>query len=753
MTSTIRKFAIALATSALVFSALSGCSSDSSEGTNQNQENQNQNQQNQNQENQNQNQQNQNQNQQNQNQNQQNQTELEIPAAHVLVDMSPTRFRYIVDESVAPSATVYDTQWDEIDADVEWSVSPDASVESSGDGQWAVREEGHITFEACVVDDGELTSICGEKTIVSSSGANTVVLESPMPGQHFDGAEDDMIPVAGSVKEGLSIDSVQINGETIDVDGEGRFNHEITPRFGVNTVVARAFDGVNPVDGIAAASVLWAPDYMAPDIDSDNSTIRASIDEALVISLGQNFLDDGEPYTEIPEVQIIAKDLADILHLVLENIDIADELPSPVVDSNSLVLDIPDVAVNEPNVELLSTNDGIDLFAQIPDLNAETAGFIEISDETIDLEGEISAGVSLFASVEIEKPDAETPFHVELVDFELAVEHATPNFESDEANAIFELADSVLRDNIEEILLDGIDLSFIDALPDMLLDVFESLEEVLSGQDFDLELDFGDPVTLSFDGQVEQFTPIHGEGLEGFVSADLTVNGDAHFPDKPGIPLMQTEAASSPLFSESRVQLGLDFALINAIFHSLWNAGLLDLDVTDMVEDNFSGLIESGHAEGLLPPVLSPPTGDSAHDLLLHLGQLEFELEWASQTDRFGAELVVGADLELVGDEVSLEIADEPEITLWLIESTDDEPLLDSDDLLQVIDLFLWPEVEAMLGDSLSLELPIPGIDALAGYAPALEEMNLDVRMTRPMDIRQGYLMLDAAVEGELFLP
>lgn len=757
-----KKTFIGLFTAAFLASSLLACSSDSEwENATENQAPQNQGEQNANQAPQNQGEQNQgeqNTNQAPQNQGEENATNVPqidpLEAAHVIVEVSPTRFSYEVGESITPSATVYDEQWREIDdAEVEWSASPSDAAEPGESDQWVIREGGTITFQACAVEFGEATSACGERSVSAASGLTAVVLERPVPGEHFKASEDPTIPVEGSVHQGLPIDTVQVNGETVTVDDEGRFTHQINPDFGINTVFVRAFDGTNPADGIAAASVMWAPEYQEPDVDSGNQEITAELDEAFILRLGQNFLDDGEPYTEIPEVQITTHDLADLLQLVLEHVDIADEISNPVVDSSSVVLSIPDTSINDPTVELHATDDGLVLFGQIPDLHVETEGFIELSEEVVDLEGSISAMLSLHASIEIEKPDASSPFHVELEEFELAVEQATPDFNSEEANAIFELADSMLRDNIEDIILEGVDLSFIDQLPEMLLDVLDSLDETISGQEFDVELDFGEPLSLSFDGQVEQFNSIRGQGLEGFVSANLTTDGVAHFPDNPGVALMDADPLSSPLFSQSRVQLALDFALVNSIFHNLWNAGLLDLDVTDLVEENFSGLIESGHVEGLLPPVLAPPTGNSPHDLVLHLGQLEFELEWVDQTDRFAAELEVGANLDLVGDEVSLQIADDPEITLWLIESTENHPVMDTDDLLTIVDVFLWPEVEEMVGDSLSLSIPIPEIDALTDYSPDLADLTLNVRTTRPIDARAGYLILDAAVEGELMLP
>ena len=675
-------------------------------------------------------------------------------AAHVLIEVSPTRFSYAVGTKITPRATVYDATWDELgDAEVQWQLSPSERVEAQG-SQWEVIAAGTITIEACALDDqGQATSVCGEKQIISAHGTDRIVLQSPTPGQHFHGDEHALIPVEGYVDDALEVDSVNINGQNVPVDDQGRFVHDVEPIFGVNTIAVRAFDGVNSEDAIAAASVMWAPHYVETFADNESGQLGLDIEQAILLSLGQNFLDDGEPYTVISESQVVTKDLADILMLVLEHVDITSQIPNPVVDSSALVLSIPDVSINEPRVEIFATDSGIEIFAQIGDLLAETAGYLELSDATLDLSGDISAALSLFASIDVEKNALDEPFHVEMVDFELAIEHATPNFESEEANAVFELADSALRDNLETILLDGVDLSFIDALPDMLLDLFQSLDEVIAGQEFELDLDLGHPLTLYFDGGIGKFTPVHAQGLHGHITASLRVDESPVFPNNPGVAHVRVDPDQSPLFSSSRVQLGLNLALINGILHSLWNAGLLDLNITELVPSSLSGFIEEGQATGLLPPVAAPPEDDSPHDILLRLGQLELEMDWLDQQDRFGAALMVGADLTVIGDQVSITIADEPQIDLWLIESSEHEPLMSATELRNLIRSSLWPEIQEGIGEGLGFALPIPGVDSLATYAPALSEMTLDVRMTRAMAFRQGFLMLDATIEGELFLP
>ena len=688
------------------------------------------------------------------NQNQDEYDPAVIPA-HLLLDFSPTRFAYAVDTRITPSATVYNYNWEVLNnAEVEWTVGPEEMVEKDdGRDRWFVRQEGTVDFQACAIEDGVVTDLCAQRSVIVSDGAPTITLESPSPGEHFDGSDVDSITVEGVVSGFKTIDRVQVNGEDIEVDADNRFSTELTPHFGINTVFVRAFDGVNPLDGLTAASFLWAPHFLETTKGDHEKPIETTLDDAIILKLGQNFFDDGNPPTVISESHLLTEDLADIIFLVLRFLDISSQLDNPVVDSSGFVLSVPDVTVYDPRVEIDTTDEGLQLYAQLPNIIAQTEGMIEVSDQTLDLGGEISAALSIFVQIDVEKPSAQEPFTVEMTHFELAIEDATPNFASAEANAIFQLADSALRTSLEDLLLDSVNLSFIDTLPNLLEDVFTSLEDAIAHQEFDLDVGIGEPISLEFAGQIGQLGTVFMEGLEGFVEASLMVDGASHFPDNPGVAMLYAGPPGFPFFDGSRIQIGLNLTLINAIFHNLWDAGLLNIDISEMIPSNFAALLSEGNAFGRLPPLASPPMNDEPFDLMLHVGQLELELGWNDRTDRFGAHIAVGVDLNIAGDSIAIEVSDQPIIDLWLIETTGDAPLLDAAGLETVIRSQLWPEIEEAIGDGLSFGLPIPDIGGLDEFAPELADLDLDVRMTRPMDIRDGFLMLDASFEGELFLP
>ncbi|RDV36378.1 hypothetical protein DV096_19370 [Bradymonadaceae bacterium TMQ3] len=673
--------------------------------------------------------------------------EWEAPA-EVRVSVTPTRQAYAVGSRITPTATVYDGLNRRISPAVRWLVTPAEFVEKDGDeNRWFVRQEGPVTFKACVDrEDGE--AICGSRITMVDAGPPTVTLESPLPGAQLLAAEHPTIEVSGQVTDPNPIVSVHVNGQAIELDEDGHFSTTFEPRVGLNAVNVTAFDGLHDREGYAEANFIWAPAYHPADVDGS-----VTLDDGLILNLGQNFFDDSQPLEILSEAQVATDDLADILYLVLRYLDLTSQLPDPVVDSSALTLRILDVAVNEPRVEIDVTDEGLQLFAQIPNLVATTAGGLEFNDQSLSLDGELSASLAVFAEISVAKASAEAPFEVELERFELALEQATPNFVSPEVNAVFELANSALRTSLESIILESVNLSFIDSLPALLLDVFTSLEGAISEQSFELDLGTGQPVALNFNGQISQLAPVYREGLDGIVQARLSTGVDPLFAESPGVPLLSAPTSALPYFQSSRLQIGLNTALVNGIFHSLWNAGLLTMDISEMIPAPFNTLVQAAQIDGKLPPLVAPPQNGEPYDLMIYLGQLEIEMTWPDRVDRFGARIKVGANMGLSGGEIGITLAEEPDIHMWLISSTMDEPQLTADMLEQLMYDQLWPEIEGAFGEGLSFAVPAPDLGALGEFSPALADLQLTLQQSQPLATRQGFLMVDATFRGELWLP
>ncbi|RAL21772.1 hypothetical protein DL240_13045 [Lujinxingia litoralis] len=669
--------------------------------------------------------------------------------ALVRVELNPSRLAYATGTRITPRATVFDGLNRPISgADITWEVSPAEAVEQQDDeARWFVRQEGRVTFKACVaVDAGE--PVCGSTDALVDNTPPDILIESPAPGAQLLAADHPSVEVRGAVTDPNSIVSVHVNGEAVELDGEGRFSATYEPHFGINSVYVTAYDGVQNREGYAQSDFIWAPAYHPTGEDG-----TLTLEDGLILNLGQNFFDDGQDPEFLSESQVFTDDLADILYLVLRHLDLNSQLPDPVVDSSALVLRVLDVNVNEPRVELDLTDEGLQLFAQIPNLVATTAGGLELNDQSLSLEGDLSASLAIYAEVRIAKNSAEDDFEIELERFDLALERATPNFVSPEVNAVFELANSALRTSLEEMILESVNLSFIDTLPQLLLDLFTSLEDAMAAQSFDLDLGLGEPIALNFAGQISQFTPVHREGLEGVIRAELSTSAEPIFEQSPGVALMSEPSPELPYFLSSRLQLGLNLALINGIFHEVWNAGLLTMDISEMIPAPFNNLVQAARVEGKLPPLIAPPTAGEPYDLMVHLGQLEIELTYPDRVDRFGVRLSVGANMGLQAGEIGLELADEPSIHMWLIDASIGEPQFDANALETLMYEQLWPEIEGAVGEGLSFAVPAPDLSSLGEFSPELSNLQLTLEQSQPLSTRQGFLMVDANFRGELVLP
>ncbi|MBA2665146.1 MAG: Ig-like domain-containing protein [Bradymonadaceae bacterium] len=681
----------------------------------------------------------------NTNNNTNNTNPLPTGPAYLTLSADPLKAVYAPDAEITPKAEVFDAQGVRLNgAEVSWSFEPAASIEAVDGGRLKLIAEGLVLVRACT-NSAAGSAICATKTLVVDAGPPQLTIHAPKPGDELSSRR---IEVRGTAIDSRDDVYVYVNGQAVAVDTDGSFSANVEPHFGINHLEIVATDGLHALSRTARLDVLWAPEFYATQEDSTRSAVR--FEDGIALKLGQNFFDNKQPPLVISELQIVTEDLADILYLLLRYIDLNEQIPDPVVDTTALLLRVTDTSIEDPQVEIDMTDEGLELFIRVPELVATTAGHLQLGDALLDLSGSIVARMSIRANILVSKPSANEPFVVELESFELAIETAEARFQSDAANAIFELAQSALRAQIEAILLDTVNTSFVELLPDLLRDIFNSLETALIGQSFPIDLGAGDAVTLLFDGRINRFEIRHKEAIEATIRTDVAVEGAPLFAHSRGVALSVPYSNDLPFFFTSRIQVGLRLGLINGIFHTLWNGGLLELDVKSFLPDNLKNIVSAGHISSKLPPVIAPPTRGEPFDLLLSLGQLEMTLEHANQQDTYGANISVGAQVVITGGAIAIQIADKPEIRVWLISTTGNAPRIPTETLHSLILNQLWPQIKLSLGEGLSFGLPVPDLSMLDQYAPALSNLELDLRMTQPLSIRDEFIVLDAGFEGLL---
>jgi hypothetical protein len=221
-------------------------------------------------------------------------------------------------------------------------------------------------------------------------------------------------------------------------------------------------------------------------------------------------------------------------------------------------------------------------------------------------------------------------------------------------------------------------------------------------------------------------------------------------PTSRGIPLASATPAMDLRFLPSaRVSLGVRLAVLNGLLHSLWDVGLLEIDVTALLPDSVSSIVSEAQIHGRLAPMIRDARPGEMHDLVLCLGQLELDAVYTGDPVHYGMTLEAGLDLGLAENRLTVTIAEEPFIRTWALDD-DSERALSSDTLEMLLLTMLWPSLRSSLADGLSLELPLPPPDALAALSPELAGLALSLSQTAPVELRGETLVIEGSLEGSL---
>jgi hypothetical protein len=670
-------------------------------------------------------------------------------AASLEVVIQPARALYNPDTVVQPSAIVYDGRGEAMGSQaVHWTVTPEAAASPANPG-YRLDSVGPVTFQACTAENGVSGEpICGSKRIIVDNTAPTVTITSPAPGAWLGADGATSIAVEGAVADPTGELHAFVNGQEVELDDAGNFSTTLTPHFGVNHIEVVATDGVSVTSGQAMVDVLWAPAWY--DMSNSDTQTAFGYDDGLVLDLGQRFFDDGLPPAQVDETNYITEDLADILTLLVKNIDFMSQITNPVIDSSSAQPSITSLSFDEPTVLLDLTDTGAELYLWVPNVEIGTAGAVSFDAQTLDLTGSISTDIAGFAALHIEKPGPGEAFIAGVDSLSLSLQNAESHFTAPEANAIFKLAESALRTKIETILADTLRGQFIDQLPTLLAGALNSIEEQLSGLSFDLDTEFTEPLTLSFDGAIAGFETTYRDSMSAVLSTTVSADQPPQLTHSPGIPLTGPYSTELPLFESSRAQIAVRLGLLNGLLHSLWETGFLEINLTELMPDQFASLVEEAHLSAKLQPVLAPPRAGEPYDFILSAGQMEIEARLLSQVDTYAINIEVGILMSLEDNAISLIVPDEPTVVAWVKSTTGDEAVLPQETVESLILTQVWPQIEETLKQGLSFELPVPSLSGLSDIAPSMSALEVDFLLDRPVMYRDGFIIFDAKLQGSL---
>jgi hypothetical protein len=673
----------------------------------------------------------------------------DVPGA-LEVSLDPALAVYLPAAKPEAIATVYNVYGDPLNgSDVEWTVTPGDAATQNADGRWEFAADGPVTFEACTVENGrDGNPVCGQKRVYVDAGPPTVEITSPQPGAQLGVNGETVITVEGTVEDSSDEVRAFVNGEEVNVAGDGSFTAEVEPVFGVNHINVVATDGLRRMEGSAQLDVLWAPAYGPTESTQDKS--QFSYQDGMIIDLGQAFFDDGQAYEQIGETEILTRDVADVLQLLLENVDFLSQIPDPLFDQSALTLRVLDLQIGQPQLFIDVTDSGLELFIFVDQLSMQTAGQLSFNEQNLNLDGAITAQMSAVAVMDVAKPSPTDEFEAQITDLDIALENAQSNFASDEADAVFKLAESALRSEIESVLIDTLDDQFIQQLPALLADALQSLEDSLNDISIDLDTEFTDPLALNLSGNIYKFETAYRESATAFLSTDVTTDQSPVVTDSAGIPLTTPLTSDVPLFESSRAQIGIRLALLNGVLHSMWEVGFLEVDLTPLLPENFANVAQSATLSAKIQPVLSQPEQGQPYDFILRAGQMEVEVEMPAQTDTYAVSIEAGILVTLRDNKIQLSVPDEPNISAWVVDTTADSAFFGGDALETLILDTVWPELEETLRSGLSFDLPVLDLSGLSGLAPALSTLQFDYVLNRAVDLRSGFVILDATLEGTL---
>ena len=659
-------------------------------------------------------------------------------ASGVIVHLAPEQAFYPINSDLELTATVNDGLGAELKgAQVTWKADPaDAATKKGDSSTFTLNRLGPVTFTACAIDN---PNACGSAQVKVSPGSPALTVTAPVPGAELGGDGRTAFTVEGKVATAPGRQtSVLVNGVPASVGGDGAFKFDVVATFGVNHVVVSADNGMDP-EVRSEFDVMFGAAYAKATDDKGAPAFSTS--DAIVLDLGQRFFDDGTAVPLDAPRPTALPDMADVVARIVAGMDILSKLPSPLIASNGVSLTVGSVKMTDVHVEAELAGDGLDLFVRVGKLSLGSSGSLDLAGTPVSLNGGVEASLSAYAHAVIKK-DGNAPVKVTVGKFDVALETATGKFTDPQANAVFALAASYLRTTVESLVKDALGDALIGAVPGALEGVFSSLDTALQNTSFNVDSAPLPKVALTLDGRLS------GIDLEAFDSMraklSLAVKTDKAVgihPKSRGVALIDTSVAPAS-FAAPRAQLGVRLALLNGLLHNLWNSGLLEIPRSDAIPLKVSAQ---------LPPVVRLSRRGETDDFVVSLGELEMVPGGDDAQGRLGVLMEAGVSIDFADDTLKLKLAEKPVVKVWTIKAPPGPSLFTPQVINDMLSNALWPKLRDGITNGLSIKLPLPALDGVATIAPSLTGLKLKTGLNRRVVYRNGFLVLDAKLEG--FLP
>lgn len=580
----------------------------------------------------------------------------------------------------------------------------------------------------------------------------TVAITSPSPGAELVAGGHATIAVTGMVATTTPARGALeawVNGTRVDVKN-GAFTAEVAAEPGVNHIKVEGSDGIVPLVS-QELDVTWAASYLPPRAGQTGFDLPA----ALELQLGQRFFDARLLGTALDRSTnpVVARDVASALELILWNINLAGLLPPggiqtgqgsasiniaiPSVTPSNIVVDARIVDTPQPAIAL-----NIDLLGVF----LAMTGNVTLAGRPLVVDGGLTADLHAAATITLGTA-ADGSIAVAVTGATATVGALTPGFvgaNGQELDGLITVGSNDFRALIESLLDSQLIPTFTGTLPPLLKSLLGAADQLLANLSFTLDPGLGRPVVLQLGGHLGGLDVAAG-ATSGHVTVrqDLSVGTSAApiHPASLGAPRLDTSGAA-PVLDTSGLHLGIHLDFLNALLHALWNAGLLEGQLTS------AGL--AAHVSAKLPPLVRPTPASSACkidgercDVQLQLGQVQIDLPSFEQS--FVINAAAGARIKITGNTVSLAIQMTPDLRVW---ETSAMPggTLNADVVSHLISGVVWPQLFGAIGSNLTFQLPLPDLGSLGlgSLPPALANAQLSLQAGPRPTVTPSQLVLGA---------
>ena len=571
---------------------------------------------------------------------------------------------------------------------------------------------------------------------------------SPKPGAQLEGDGSPTQPIRIRTHGLGDRPQVYVNGQPATPEPDGEFLGAIEPRFGINHVRISASNGQTGEEFAQEYDVLWAPAYLK----NEKSPLSFQLDQACTLRLGQRFFDDHLPAVEDADKRTVTRDLADLLSLLLRHGNPIPRLPNPLVSAPGLTFQLTSLDLSQAQTSLDLTATGLSISVEIPDLGVGTQGAFDYNQVKLDLSGKLTASIAARVRVDFQQ-DPAGGMGIQVPEAELAFYKLSSRFESAEADALFELGAGLLRTTLEKQLSAVLKKTLDEALQPVVANLWQSLNRTLLSQTLSMPAIGGAPQSMRFSATIGALTLTERESLSANLGVSFGLDGPGVHPDARGVPL-SSDGRESALFQTSRVQVAMRLALLNGVLQALWNAGELEMDLSDALPPEVRPMLKRVRLSSKLPPVARPPLAGNPSDLRLEVGQMEVILDYADTvdptTDTIAVNLATGIRLDLTPEAIRIGIDEKPELHIWVLSFSGPRPHYKPEFLEDVITSLLWTQLRAKLQKALAFPLPVPSLGKLDLFDADLANLKLSLEKERAIETGRDLTVIDFALIGSL---